>query len=135
MQSKLELFLLMKWIKLQVKGSSSAEVSREGVQRDILPIVEGSTVTTKYGPVKTDYILFIAAGAFHMSKPTDLIPELQGRFPIRVELEKLTKEDFVRILKEPDQSLILQYKALLRNGRCDNWILQMKQLNELLKLH
>lgn len=94
-------------------GSSSADVSREGVQRDILPIVEGSTVTTKYGPVKTDYMLFIAAGAFHISKPSDLIPELQGRFPIRVELEKLTKEDFVRILREPDQSLILQYKALL----------------------
>lgn len=94
-------------------NTSSASVSREGVQRDILPIVEGSTVTTKYGPVKTDYMLFIAAGAFHISKPSDLIPELQGRFPIRVELEKLTKDDFVRILKEPDQSLILQYKALL----------------------
>ncbi|MFJ7950517.1 ATP-dependent protease ATPase subunit HslU [Lysinibacillus sp. NPDC096418] len=92
---------------------SSAGVSREGVQRDILPIVEGSTVTTKYGAVKTDYMLFIAAGAFHMSKPSDLIPELQGRFPIRVELEKLTKQDFVRILQEPDQSLILQYQALL----------------------
>ena len=94
-------------------GGSSADVSREGVQRDILPIVEGSTVTTKYGAVKTDYILFIAAGAFHMAKPSDLIPELQGRFPIRVELEKLTKEDFVRILKEPRQSLIKQYEALL----------------------
>lgn len=94
-------------------GGSSADVSREGVQRDILPVVEGSTVTTKYGPVKTDYMLFIAAGAFHMSKPSDLIPELQGRFPIRVELEKLTKDDFIRILREPDQSLILQYKALL----------------------
>jgi ATP-dependent HslUV protease ATP-binding subunit HslU len=99
--------------KIASKGSSSAEVSREGVQRDILPIVEGSTVTTKYGSVKTDYMLFIAAGAFHVSKPSDLIPELQGRFPIRVELEKLTKEDFVRILQEPDQSLILQYKSLL----------------------
>ena len=77
---------------------SSADVSREGVQRDILPIVEGSTVVTKYGPVKTDHILFIAAGAFHMAKPSDLIPELQGRFPIRVELKKLTVEDFVRIL-------------------------------------
>ncbi|MFF5993306.1 ATP-dependent protease ATPase subunit HslU [Lysinibacillus sp. KU-BSD001] len=99
--------------KIASKGTSSAEVSREGVQRDILPIVEGSTVTTKYGPVKTDYMLFVAAGAFHVSKPSDLIPELQGRFPIRVELEKLTKEDFVRILKEPDQSLVLQYKALL----------------------
>lgn len=94
-------------------SNSSADVSREGVQRDILPIVEGSTVTTKYGAVKTDYILFIAAGAFHMAKPSDLIPELQGRFPIRVELEKLTKEDFVRILKEPRQSLIKQYEALL----------------------
>ncbi|MFP3916178.1 ATP-dependent protease ATPase subunit HslU [Lysinibacillus telephonicus] len=99
--------------KIASRGSSSADVSREGVQRDILPIVEGSTVTTKYGPVKTDFMLFIAAGAFHMSKPSDLIPELQGRFPIRVELDKLTKEDFIRILKEPDQSLILQYKALL----------------------
>lgn len=94
-------------------GSSSADVSREGVQRDILPIVEGSTVTTKYGAVKTDYILFIAAGAFHMSKPSDIIPELQGRFPIRVELDKLTKDDFVRILKEPDFSLIRQYEKLL----------------------
>lgn len=99
--------------KIASRGSNSADVSREGVQRDILPIVEGSTVTTKYGPVKTDFMLFIAAGAFHMSKPSDLIPELQGRFPIRVELEKLSKWDFVRILKEPDQSLILQYKALL----------------------
>ncbi|HWK22254.1 MAG TPA: ATP-dependent protease ATPase subunit HslU [Ureibacillus sp.] len=99
--------------KIASRGTSSADVSREGVQRDILPIVEGSTVTTKYGPVKTDFMLFIAAGAFHMSKPSDLIPELQGRFPIRVELDKLTKEDFIRILKEPDQSLILQYKALL----------------------
>lgn len=94
-------------------SGSSADVSREGVQRDILPIVEGSTVTTKYGPVKTDFILFIAAGAFHMSKPSDIIPELQGRFPIRVELEKLSKEDFVRILKEPDFSLIKQYEKLL----------------------
>jgi len=94
-------------------SSSSADVSREGVQRDILPIVEGSTVTTKYGPVKTDYMLFIAAGAFHMAKPSDIIPELQGRFPIRVELEKLTKDDLIRILKEPDNSLITQYMALL----------------------
>ncbi len=93
--------------------SSSADVSREGVQRDILPIVEGSTVVTKYGPVKTDYILFIAAGAFHMAKPSDLIPELQGRFPIRVELEKLTVEDFYKILTEPDNALIKQYSALL----------------------
>jgi ATP-dependent HslUV protease ATP-binding subunit HslU len=94
-------------------GSSSSDVSREGVQRDILPIVEGSTVSTKYGTVKTDFILFIAAGAFHMSKPSDIIPELQGRFPIRVELEKLTKHDFERILKEPDFSLIRQYEKLL----------------------
>ena len=94
-----ELFLSMKLIKLQVRNrASSADVSREGVQRDILPIVEGSTVVTKYGSVKTDHILFIAAGAFHMSKPSDLIPELQGRFPIRVELKKLTVEDFIRIL-------------------------------------
>jgi ATP-dependent HslUV protease ATP-binding subunit HslU len=92
---------------------SSADVSREGVQRDILPIVEGSTVQTKFGPVRTDYMLFIAAGAFHTAKPSDLIPELQGRFPVRVELEKLTKQDFIRILKEPDHSLIRQYKALL----------------------
>lgn len=94
-------------------SGSSADVSREGVQRDILPIVEGSTVSTKYGTVKTDFILFIAAGAFHMSKPSDIIPELQGRFPIRVELEKLTKNDFERILKEPDFSLIRQYEKLL----------------------
>lgn len=89
------------------------DVSREGVQRDILPIVEGSTVMTKYGPVKTDHILFIAAGAFHTSKPSDLIPELQGRFPIRVELQSLVKEDFKRILVEPKNALIKQYKALL----------------------
>ncbi|MGE5578703.1 MAG: ATP-dependent protease ATPase subunit HslU [Bacillota bacterium] len=89
------------------------DVSREGVQRDLLPIVEGTTVVTKYGPVKTDHILFIGAGAFHVSKPSDLIPELQGRFPIRVELEPLTKEDFVRILTEPENSLTKQYKALL----------------------
>jgi len=89
------------------------DVSREGVQRDLLPIVEGSTVTTKYGMVKTDHILFIASGAFHTVKPADLIPELQGRFPIRVELQSLTKEDFERILQEPDNALIVQYKALL----------------------
>ena len=94
-------------------SSSSADVSREGVQRDILPIVEGSTVSTKYGAVKTDYMLFVAAGAFHMSKPSDLIPELQGRFPIRVELQKLEVDDFVKILTEPKHSLINQYKALL----------------------
>ncbi len=89
------------------------DVSREGVQRDLLPIVEGSTVTTKYGMVKTDHILFIAAGAFHVAKPSDLIPELQGRFPIRVELKSLTTEDFVRILTEPENALIKQYTALL----------------------
>ena len=90
-----------------------ADVSREGVQRDLLPLVEGSTVTTKHGMVKTDHILFIASGAFHMSKPSDLIPELQGRFPIRVELDALKVEDFIRILTEPDASLCTQYKALL----------------------
>ena len=89
------------------------DVSRQGVQRDLLPIIEGTTITTKYGPVKTDFMLFIGAGAFHMTKPTDLIPELQGRFPIRVELEPLRKEDFVRILTEPENALIKQYKALL----------------------
>jgi len=90
-----------------------ADVSREGVQRDLLPIIEGSTVTTKYGPVRTDHVLFIAAGAFHMSKPSDLIPELQGRFPIRVELQPLTAADFVRILTEPKNALTAQYAALL----------------------
>ncbi len=101
--------------KVAVKGSSSGpDVSREGVQRDILPIVEGSTVMTKYGPVKTDYILFIAAGAFHTAKPSDLIPELQGRFPIRVELKSLQKEDFEKILTEPQNALIKQYKELLK---------------------
>ena len=100
--------------KVAVKGSSSGpDVSREGVQRDILPIVEGSTVSTKYGQMKTDHILFIAAGAFHMAKPSDLIPELQGRFPIRVELTSLTEEDFKRILTEPTNALLKQYKALL----------------------
>ncbi|MDX8362261.1 MULTISPECIES: HslU--HslV peptidase ATPase subunit [Bacillaceae] len=93
--------------------SSSGDVSREGVQRDILPIVEGSTVVTKYGSVKTDHILFISAGAFHIAKPSDLIPELQGRFPIRVELTKLTIEDFVKILTEPNNALLKQYSALL----------------------
>jgi len=94
--------------------SHGPDVSREGVQRDLLPIVEGSTVTTKYGMVRTDHILFIAAGAFHVSKPSDLIPELQGRFPIRVELEPLTKEDFVRILSEPQNALVRQYVELLK---------------------
>jgi ATP-dependent HslUV protease ATP-binding subunit HslU len=95
------------------------DVSREGVQRDILPIVEGTTVTTKYGMIKTDHVLFIAAGAFHMSKPSDLIPELQGRFPIRVELDPLTKEDFYRIITEPDNALLKQYRALLETENID----------------
>src|SRR5581483_1004937 len=94
-------------------GHGGPDVSREGVQRDILPIVEGTTVNTKYGMVKTDHILFIAAGAFHVSKPSDLIPELQGRFPIRVELESLTEADFGRILREPKNALTMQYTALL----------------------
>ena len=96
------------------EGGRGPDVSREGVQRDLLPIVEGSTVTTKYGMVRTDHILFIAAGAFHVAKPSDLIPELQGRFPIRVELEPLTRGDFVRILSEPENALIRQYVELLR---------------------
>ena len=100
--------------KVAVSGNTGGhDVSREGVQRDILPIVEGSTVMTRYGAVKTDHILFIAAGAFHTSKPSDLIPELQGRFPIRVELKSLKKEDFKRILTEPQNALLKQYKALL----------------------
>jgi ATP-dependent HslUV protease ATP-binding subunit HslU len=96
------------------EGGRGPDVSREGVQRDLLPIVEGSTVTTKYGMVRTDHILFIAAGAFHVAKPADLIPELQGRFPIRVELEPLTQHDFIRILSEPQNALIRQYVELLR---------------------
>jgi ATP-dependent HslUV protease ATP-binding subunit HslU len=95
------------------ESHSGPDVSREGVQRDILPIIEGSSVMTKYGMIRTDHILFLAAGAFHISKPSDLIPELQGRFPIRVELESLSKGDFIRILQEPDNALIKQYKALL----------------------
>jgi ATP-dependent HslUV protease ATP-binding subunit HslU len=100
-------------------GSHGPDVSREGVQRDLLPIVEGSTVTTKYGPVKTDHILFIGSGAFHMVKPADLIPELQGRFPIRVELDSLGRKEFVRILTEPRNALLLQYMALLRTEGID----------------
>jgi ATP-dependent HslUV protease ATP-binding subunit HslU len=96
------------------KSKTGPDVSREGVQRDILPIVEGTSVMTKYGLVRTDHILFLAAGAFHMSKPSDLIPELQGRFPIRVELDDLTTEDFIRILVEPENALIRQYTALLK---------------------
>ncbi len=99
--------------KIARQETHGADVSREGVQRDLLPLVEGSTVTTKHGMVKTDHILFIASGAFHMSKPSDLIPELQGRFPIRVELDALKVDDFIRILTEPDASLCTQYKALL----------------------
>jgi ATP-dependent HslUV protease ATP-binding subunit HslU len=95
-------------------GSHGPDVSREGVQRDLLPIVEGSSITTKYGPVKTDHILFIASGAFHTVKPSDLIPELQGRFPIRVELNSLGHKEFERILTEPRNALLLQYLALLR---------------------
>lgn len=101
--------------KIAASGNTSgADVSREGVQRDILPIVEGSTVTTKYGPVKTDFILFIAAGAFHVSKVSDLIPELQGRFPTRVKLEALTVDDYKRILTQPQHAITKQYEALLK---------------------
>ena len=100
-------------------GTQGADVSREGVQRDLLPLVEGSTINTKYGMVKTDHILFIASGAFHTAKPSDLIPELQGRFPIRVELKSLTTEDFVRILTEPNASLTSQYMALLATEEVD----------------
>jgi ATP-dependent HslUV protease ATP-binding subunit HslU len=112
---------------------SGPDVSREGVQRDLLPIVEGSTVSTKHGPVRTDHILFIAAGAFHMSKPSDLIPELQGRFPIRVELDSLREEDFVRILRDTDNSLLRQYRALLAVDNCqlefdDESILELARL-------
>lgn len=107
--------------KVASRGSKSSgpDVSREGVQRDLLPIVEGTTVSTKYGPVKTDHILFIAAGAFHLSKPSDLIPELQGRFPIRVELKPLTRDDFVKILTEPKNALIRQYIALMKTEDVD----------------
>ena len=101
------------------EGGHGPDVSREGVQRDILPIVEGTTVATKYGAVRTDHVLFIAAGAFHVSKPSDLIPELQGRFPIRVELEPLTQEDLVRILTEPKNALVAQYRALLATDGVD----------------
>lgn len=100
-------------VAVATQGRHGADVSREGVQRDLLPIVEGSTVSTKYGPVKTDHILFIAAGAFHFAKPSDLIPELQGRFPLRVELAALGKEEFLRILQEPHNALTRQYEALL----------------------
>ena len=101
------------------RDTSGIDVSREGVQRDLLPIVEGATVQTKYGGVSTEHVLFIAAGAFHMSKPSDLVPELQGRFPIRVELKSLEKDDFVRILREPESSLPRQYEALLQTEGCE----------------
>ena len=106
--------------KIAGKGNTSgADVSREGVQRDILPIVEGCTVMTKYGPIKTDYILFIAAGAFHVSKVEDLIPELQGRFPIQVELSSLSKQDFVDILTQPENAITRQYSVLLAVDNID----------------
>jgi ATP-dependent HslUV protease ATP-binding subunit HslU len=105
--------------KIAGRDQQGPDVSREGVQRDLLPIVEGSTVATKYGPVRTEHILFIAAGAFHTSKPSDLIPELQGRFPIRVELDALTEEDFVLILTEPENALVKQYSALLSTEGVD----------------
>lgn len=105
--------------KIAGKGNQGADVSREGVQRDILPIVEGCTVMTKYGPVKTDYILFVAAGAFHVSKVEDLIPELQGRFPIMVELKSLTKEDFINILTQPENAITSQYAAMLAVDNID----------------
>jgi ATP-dependent HslUV protease ATP-binding subunit HslU len=100
-------------------GSAGPDVSREGVQRDLLPIIEGSTVPTKYGPVKTDHILFISAGAFHAATPSDMIPELQGRFPIRVEMDKLSTDDFVKILTHPKSALIKQYTALLAAENVD----------------
>src|SRR5690606_35556548 len=99
--------------KIAVSNVQGGSVSREGVQRDLLPLIEGTTIATKYGPVKTDHILFIASGAFHVAKPSDLLPELQGRLPIRVELKGLTKEDFRSILTEPTNSLIRQYRELL----------------------
>jgi ATP-dependent HslUV protease ATP-binding subunit HslU len=107
--------------KVAAKGSGAGgpDVSREGVQRDLLPIVEGTSVHTKHGIVRTDHILFIASGAFHVSKPSDLLPELQGRFPIRVELDPLTQEDFVKILTVPENALVTQYKALLNTENID----------------
>ncbi len=105
--------------KIAAKQNSKGDVSREGVQRDLLPLIEGTTVTTKYGPVKTDFILFIASGAFHIAKPSDLLPELQGRLPIRVELNALTKDDMIRILTEPEASLIKQYIALMATEKLE----------------
>jgi ATP-dependent HslUV protease ATP-binding subunit HslU len=104
-------------IASSTRTSGGPDVSREGVQRDLLPIVEGTTVNTKYGHIQTDHILFVAAGAFHVSKPSDLIPELQGRFPIRVELKNLTKQDFIRILSEPKNALSRQYQALFKSEK------------------
>jgi ATP-dependent HslUV protease ATP-binding subunit HslU len=106
-------------ISARTEGRGGADVSREGVQRDLLPLIEGTSVATKHGTVKTDHILFIASGAFHIAKPSDLLPELQGRLPIRVELKALTREDFRRILTEPEASLIKQYKALLKTEEVD----------------
>jgi ATP-dependent HslUV protease ATP-binding subunit HslU len=100
------------------RSTTGPDISREGVQRDLLPIVEGSTVQTRYGYIRTDHILFIAAGAFHVSKPSDLIPELQGRFPIRVELTPLTEDDFVRIMTEPENAITKQYQALVGAEGC-----------------
>lgn len=116
-----------------VKGGAGPDVSRQGVQRDLLPIVEGSTVMTKYGGVRTDHILFVASGAFHMSKPSDLIPELQGRFPIRVELDSLGKDEFYKILTQPKNALIKQYKALLAS---ENVTLEFEEdaINEIAKI-
>ncbi len=105
--------------KIAAKQNSKGDVSREGVQRDLLPLIEGTTVTTKYGPVKTDFILFIASGAFHIAKPSDLLPELQGRLPIRVELNALTKDDMIRILTEPEASLVKQYVGLMGTEKLD----------------
>merc|ERR1711969_145406 len=106
--------------KVSARGDRiGGDVSREGVQRDLLPLIEGTTVSTKYGTIKTDHILFIASGAFQLAKPSDLLPELQGRLPIRVELNALTSEDFKKILEEPDNSLIKQYRALLETEKVD----------------
>lgn len=114
-------------------NTNGPDVSREGVQRDILPIVEGSTVNTKYGPIKTDYILFIAAGAFHVSKISDLIPELQGRFPIQVELKSLTEQDFIRILREPDNAILRQYTELLKVDKI-NLVFTDDAINEVARI-
>jgi ATP-dependent HslUV protease ATP-binding subunit HslU len=114
-------------------GSGGPDVSREGVQRDLLPIVEGTTVTTKYGPVKTDHILFIASGAFHICKPSDLVPELQGRFPIRVNLHALGEEEFFRILTEPRSALIKQYTALLATENI-NLVFEEEAIREMARM-